>query len=206
MTREEKQALVDELSEKIQAHNAFYITDAAGMSVAKINEFRRLCFNRGMEFKVYKNTFIRKAMDTLGGDTSEIDAALKGQSGVLFSKESGNAPAKLLKDFYKAQAYPRGVEPKPVLKGAYIDASIYVGSNQLETLSTLKGKTELLGELIGLLQSPAKNVISALQSGGNILAGLLKTLSEKEGATAGASTEAAGSTDAADSTSEAPAA
>ena len=206
MTREEKQTLVDELSEKIQAHNAFYITDASGMSVAKINEFRRLCFNRGMEFKVYKNTFIRKAMDTLSGDTSEIDAALKGQSGVLFSKESGNAPAKLLKDFYKSQAYGRNVVPKPILKGAYIDASIYTGADQLETLSTLKGKTELLGELIGLLQSPAKNVISALQSGGNILAGILKTLSEKEGAPAGASTEAEGSTDAADSTSEAPAA
>lgn len=209
MTREEKQTLVDELSEKIQAHNAFYITDASGMSVAKINEFRRLCFNRGIEFKVYKNTFIRKAMDTLGGDTSEIDAALKGQSGVLFSKESGNAPAKLLKDFYKSQAYGRNVIPKPVLKGAYIDASIYTGSDQLEALSTLKGKTELLGELIGLLQSPAKNVISALQSGGNKLAGILKTLSEKEGAgSASASTEAAGaSADAAtDSTPEAPAA
>ena len=207
MTREEKQALVDELSEKIQAHNAFYITDAAGMSVAKINEFRRLCFNRGMEFKVYKNTFIRKAMDTLGSDTSEMDAALKGQSGVLFSKESGNAPAKLLQDFYRQQAYGRGVTPKPVLKGAYIDASIYVGSEQLETLSTLKGKTELLGELIGLLQSPAKNVISALQSGGNILAGLLKTLSEKEGAgSASASTETAGDAAASDSTTGATAA
>ncbi|QIX61109.1 50S ribosomal protein L10 [Hymenobacter lutimineralis] len=180
MIREEKQALVDELSEKFQSHNAFYITDASGMSVAKINEFRRLCFNRGLEFKVYKNTFIRKALDTLGGDTAEMDAALKGQSGVLFSRESGNAPAKLLKDFYKSQNYARGVEPKPVLKGAYIDASIYLGSTQLETLSTLKGKNELIGDVIGLLQSPAKNVISALSSGGNKLAGILKTLSEKE--------------------------
>jgi large subunit ribosomal protein L10 len=179
MNREEKQALVDELSEKFQSHNAFYIADASGMSVAKINDFRRLCYNRGMEFKVYKNSFIRKALDTLGGDTAEMDAALKGQSGVLFSKESGNAPAKLLKDFYKSQAYPRGVEPKP-LKGAYIDSSIFIGANQLESLTTIKGKQELLGELIGLLQSPAKNVISALSSGGNKLAGILKTLSEKE--------------------------
>ncbi|SNR45461.1 MULTISPECIES: 50S ribosomal protein L10 [Hymenobacter] len=180
MIREDKQALVDELSEKFQSHNAFYIADASGMSVAKINEFRRLCFTRGMEFKVYKNTFIRKALDTLGGDTAEMDAALKGQSGILFSKESGNAPAKLLQEFYKAQAYGKGVEPKPALKGAYVDASIYVGANQLETLSTIKGKNELIGEVIGLLQSPAKNVISALSSGGNILAGLIKTLSEKE--------------------------
>ena len=182
MNREEKQALVDELSEKFQSHNAFYIADASGMSVAKINDFRRLCFNRGLEFKVYKNSFIRKALDTLGGDTTEMDTALKGQSGVLFSKESGSAPAKMLRDFYKAQAYPRGVEPKPVLKGAYVDASIYIGSDQLEGLTTIKGKQELLGELIGLLQSPAKNVISALQSGGNKLAGILKTLSEKEAA------------------------
>ncbi|RPD49903.1 50S ribosomal protein L10 [Hymenobacter sediminis] len=180
MIREDKQALVDELSEKFQSHNAFYIADASGMSVAKINEFRRLCFNRGMEFKVYKNTFIRKALDTLGGDTSEMDTALKGQSGILFSKESGNAPAKLLQDFYKAQNYGKGVEPKPALKGAYVDASIYIGANQLTSLSTLKGKNELIGDVIGLLQSPAKNVISALSSGGNKLAGILKTLSEKE--------------------------
>jgi large subunit ribosomal protein L10 len=179
MNREGKQTLVDELSEKFQSHNAFYIADASGMSVAKINEFRRLCFNRGLEFKVYKNSFIRKALDTLGGDTSEMDAALKGQSGVLFSKESGNAPAKLLQEFYKSQAYGRGVEPRPALKGAYVDASIYVGANQLEGLTTIKGKQELLGELIGLLQS-AKNVISALSSGGSKLAGILKTLSEKE--------------------------
>ena len=184
MTREEKQALVDELSGKIQSHNAFYITDAAGMSVAKINEFRRMCFNRGLEYKVYKNTFIRKALDTLGHDTSEMDAALVGQSGVLFSQESGSAPAKLLRDFYKAQNYARTATPKPVLKGAYVDASIYLGAKELEGLTTIKGKQELLGELIGLLQSPAKNVISALQSGGNILAGLIKTLSEKEEAAA----------------------
>ncbi len=180
MNREEKQTLVDELSEKFQSHNAFYIADASGMSVAKINDFRRLCFNRGLEFKVYKNSFIRKALDPLDGDTTEMDAALKGQSGVLFSKESGSAPAKLLKDFYKQQAYGRGVTPKPVLKGAYVAASIYTGADQLDTLSTIKGKNELIGEVIGLLQSPAKNVISALSSGGNILAGLLKTLSEKE--------------------------
>lgn len=182
MTREEKQALVDELSEKFQSHNAFYIADASGMSVAKINEFRRLCYNRGMEFKVYKNSFIRKALNALGGDTAEMDAALVGQSGVLFSKESGNAPAKLLKEFYKGQAYGKNDLTKPVFKGAYVDASIYVGEKTLDTLTTIKGKQELLGELVGLLQSPAKNVLGALQSGGNKLAGILKTLSEKEAA------------------------
>ncbi len=180
MIREEKQALVDELSEKFQSHNAFYIADASGMSVAKINEFRRLCFNRGLEFKVYKNTFIRKALDTLEVDTTEMDAALVGQSGILFSKESGNAPAKLLQEFHKAQNYSKTAVVRPSLKGAYVDAGIYIGHDQLVTLSTLKGKTELIGEIIGLLQSPAKNVISALSSGGTKLAGILKTLSEKE--------------------------
>lgn len=180
MIREEKQALVDELSEKFQSHNAFYIADASGMSVAKINEFRRLCFNRGMEFKVYKNTFIRKALDTLGGDTSEMNAALVGQSGILFSRESGNAPAKLLQDFYKSQNYSKTAVIRPAFKGAYIDSGVYVGADQLSTLSTLKGKNELIGDVIGLLQSPAKNVISALSSGGSKLAGILKTLSEKE--------------------------
>ncbi|RTQ53227.1 50S ribosomal protein L10 [Hymenobacter gummosus] len=180
MTKEEKYALVDELAGKFGEYSFFYLTDASGMTVAKINEFRRLCFNRGMEYKVYKNSLIRKALDRLSGDTSAMDAALKGQSGILFSQESGSAPAKLLKDFYKSQNYGRGVEPKPVLKGAYLDSDVYVGADQLETLSTIKGKQELIGDIIGLLQSPAKNVISALSSGGNKLAGILKTLSEKE--------------------------
>ena len=105
---------------------------------------------------------------------------MKGQSGILFSKESGNAPAKLLKDFYKQQNYAKNAVPKPALKGAFIDSGVYVGVDKLEMLSTLKGKQELLGEIVGLLQSPAKNVISALSSGGSKLAGILKTLSEKE--------------------------
>src|SRR6476469_10830244 len=128
MTREEKQALVDELSGKLQSHNSFYIVDASVMSVAKINDFRRLAFNRGLEYKVYKNTFIRKALDTLGHDTSEMDAALKGQSGVLFSTESGSAPAKLLQDFYKKEGYGKKDTPKPAFKGAYIDSDLFVGA------------------------------------------------------------------------------
>lgn len=180
MTREEKQAIVDELSEKFATYNFFYITNASGLSVAAINRFRRLCFDQGMEYKVYKNTLIRKALDTLKSDTSSIDAALKGQSGILFSKESGSAPAKLLQRFYKAEAYGKGVEPKPAFKGAYIDTDVFVGVENLEVLSTIKSKNDLIGEIVGLLQSPAKNVISALQGGGSKLAGILKTLSEKE--------------------------
>jgi len=180
MTREEKQVIVDELKDKFATYNFFYITDAAGLSVAAINRFRRLCFDQGMEYKVYKNTLIRKALDTLNADTTAMDAALKGQSGILFSKDSGSAPAKLLQRFYKSEAYGKGVNPKPNFKGAYIDTDVFVGSENLEVLSNIKSKNDLIGEIVGLLQSPAKNVISALQGGGNKLAGILKTLSERE--------------------------
>jgi large subunit ribosomal protein L10 len=180
MTREEKHAIVQELSEKFAENNFFYITDAGGMTVASINRFRRMCFDKGMDFKVYKNTLIRKALDTLGTDTSEMDKALKGQSGILFTQESGSAPARLLQDFYKKEGYSKKETPKPAFKGAYIDTDLFVGAEYLETLSKIKSKQELIGEVIGLLQSPAKNVISALSSGGNKLAGILKTLSEKE--------------------------
>jgi large subunit ribosomal protein L10 len=108
-----------------------------------------------------------------------MDAALKGQSGILFSQDSGSAPAKLLQRFYKAEAYGKNT-PKPILKGAYIDTDVFTGSENLDFLSNIKSKNDLIGEIIGLLQSPAKNVISALQGGGNKLAGILKTLSEKE--------------------------
>ena len=174
MTREEKEIIVKDLSEKLANTNYFYITDASTMSVASINQFRRLAFDRGLEYKVYKNTFIKKALDNLEADTSNLETILKGSSGILFSAESGNAPGKLLKDFRK-----KG-NPLPLLKGAYIDGGIYVGDNQLDTLASIKSKNELIGDIIGLLQSPAKNVVSALQSSGGKLAGILKTLSEKE--------------------------
>jgi large subunit ribosomal protein L10 len=168
------------LTQKFATYNFFYITDAAGLTVASINRFRKLCFDQGMEYKVYKNTLIRKALDSLNADTSAMDAALKGQSGILFSSDSGSAPAKLLQRFYKAEAFGKGVTPKPTLKGAYIDTDVFTGSENLDFLSNIKSKNDLIGEIVGLLQSPAKNVISALQGGGNKLAGILKTLSEKE--------------------------
>jgi large subunit ribosomal protein L10 len=174
MTREEKEIIVKELSEKLGNTNYFYITDASTMTVASINQFRRMAYDRGLEYKVYKNTFIKKALDTLEADTTALEEVLKGSSGILFSAESGNAPGKLLKDFRKKGS------TLPLLKGAYIDGGIYVGENQLDTLASIKSKNELIGDIIGLLQSPAKNVISALQSSGGKLAGILKTLSEKE--------------------------
>ena len=174
MTREEKEIIVQDLSEKLANTNYFYITDASTMSVARINAFRRLAFERGIEYKVYKNKLIKKALDTLEADTTALEGVLKGASGILFSNEAGNAPAKLLQDFRK-----KG-NALPLLKGAYIDAGLYVGDDQLDALTKIKSKDELIGDVIGLLQSPAKNVVSALQSSGGKLAGILKTLSEKE--------------------------
>ncbi|GGD62122.1 MAG: 50S ribosomal protein L10 [Emticicia sp.] len=177
MTKEEKGAIIEELSEKFANTPYFYITDASGLNVAKTNELRRLCFERGIEYRVIKNTLIRKALESTDTDYSSFDAeVLTGFSGVMFHQESGKVAAKLIKDFLKAN------KNSIKLKGASVDSSIFIGHDQLDTLLTLKSKQELVGEIIGLLQSPAKNVISGLQSGGNKLAGILKTLSEKEAA------------------------
>ena len=178
MTREEKDIIVKDLSEKLANTNYFYITDASTMTVARINQFRRLCFERGMEYKVYKNTLIAKALENLDADYSKlINGALKGFSGIIFSKETSNLPAKVLLDFRKKMGKK---ETRPVFKGAGIDSDVILGENNLELLSNLKSKQELLGDLIGLLQSPAKNLVSALQSGQNNITGVLKTLAERE--------------------------
>lgn len=174
MTREEKNIIVQDLSEKLANTSYFYITDASTMTVASINAFRRLAFDRGIEYKVYKNSLIKKALESLEADTKELEEILKGASGILFSTDSGNAPAKLIKDFRKTG------RTLPLLKGAFIDSGIYVGDEQLDALIKVKSKAELIGDLVALLQSPAKNVVSALQSSGGKLAGILKTLSEKE--------------------------
>ena len=178
MTRDEKIVIIDGLTEKFKENPYFYITNASGFTVAKINAFRRACYDKGVEYKVYKNTLIRKALENLDGDYTEFaDKALKGFSGIIFSKEVANLPAKVLLDFRKKQGKK---ETRPLFKGAYIDTDVFIGEDQLEVLSNLKSKQELIGDVIGLLQSPAKNLISALQSGQNTIAGLVKTLSEKE--------------------------
>jgi len=175
MTREEKATVINELSEKLQNNSNYYFTDASGMTVAQINDFRRLCFQLGIDYKVYKNTLIVKALDKMEGDFQSLyKQALKGPTGILFSKESASLPARALKDYRKKSSLA-----KPTLKGAYIDQDIFVGEEHLETLSQLKSREELIADVIALLQSPAKNVISALQSGKNKLAGIVKTLSEK---------------------------
>lgn len=176
MTREEKDTLIDELSEKLSNTTYFYITDTGGLTVAKVNSFRRLCFEKGIEYKVYKNTIIKKALEKLDTDyTSFNDEVLTGFTGILFSPEVGNLPAKLIKDFRKKDK----ANTKPILKGASIDSGLFIGDQHLDVLSELKSKNELIGDIIGILQSPAKNVISALESGKHKLAGIVKTLSDR---------------------------
>lgn len=174
MTREEKLEIVKELAEKLQENGSFYITDTSGLTVAEINKFRGMCFDKGVEYKVVKNTLIKKALDSLESDYSALEDVLKGSSGIMFSKETANAPAKIIKEFKKTDA-----DGRPSLKGASIDTDLFIGEQHLNMLSELKSREELIGEIVGLLQSPAKNVLSALQSGGQTLSGLVKTLSER---------------------------
>jgi large subunit ribosomal protein L10 len=171
MNKEEKHELVLALTEQIKEYGNFYITDTANLTVAKVNDIRRKCFESDITMQVAKNSLIKKAMEAAGGDFSPIYDVLKGSSTILFTK-SATAPAKLIKQL-------RRTGEKPILKAAYIDQSVFVGDNQLDTLINLKSKEQLIGEIIGLLQSPAKNVISGLQSGGNKLAGIVKTLQER---------------------------
>ena len=172
MNKEEKHELVLALTDQMKEYGNFYITDTSNLTVAKINNIRRKCFESDITIRVAKNSLIKKAMEAAGGDYTEIYDVLKGSSSILFSK-SATAPAKLIKQLRKS-----GSE-KPIIKAAYIDSAIFIGDSQLDTLINLKSKEQLVGEIIGLLQSPAKNVISALQSGGNILAGVVKTLQER---------------------------
>jgi large subunit ribosomal protein L10 len=174
MTKEEKATIIDELSEKFSQNNHYYITDASSLTVAQVNAFRRICFNTGVEYRVYKNTLIRKALEKQGVNNTDLFDVLHGFSGVIFSKESGNAPAKAIKEYRKK------MEGKPGLKAASIEKAIFIGEEHLDTLSSLKSKNELIGDIISILQSPAKNVISALLSSKQTVAGLLKTLEERK--------------------------
>jgi len=137
----------------------------------KTNQLRRLCFNKNIKLNVAKNTLIKKALEKMDGDYSQLYSALKGTSAIMYS-DTGNVPAKVIKDFRKTS-------DRPVLKGAWIDSSVFLGDNQLDSLASLKSKNELIADIIALLQSPAKNVISGLQGGGQKLSGILKTLEEK---------------------------
>ncbi len=173
MTKAEKTATIEALKEKLSNIQYFYITDSSTLTVAQVNKFRRMCFDRGIEMRVVKNTLVKKAMESAPEEKNyaELFEALNGPTAILFA-DTANAPAKLLKVF-------RQDNEKPTLKAAYIDTDVFLGDNQIEVLASLKSKEDLIGEIIGLLQSPAKNVVGALQSGGQKLMGILKTLEER---------------------------
>lgn len=172
MNKEDKNTMIDTLAEKLKNANVFYLADTSDLNAETTTKLRRLCFKSNVKLEVVKNTLLRKAMERTGKDYSELYETLNGPTSIMFA-EVGNVPARLIKDFRKDYK-------KPILKAAYIDEAIFVGENQLDSLVALKSKNELIADIIALLQSPTKNVVSALQSGGGKLAGILKTLSEKE--------------------------
>ncbi len=172
MRKEDKSTIIDSIAANVSEFNHFYVTDTAGLDAGATSDLRRLCFNKDVKMIVVKNTIFKKALDKSEIDYAEIYSILKGSSTVLFSN-TGNAPAKLIKEFSKKHN-------KPVLKGAFVEQSMYIGEDQLAVLVSIKSKEELIGDVIGLLQSPMKNVVSALQSGGSTIHGILKTLGEKE--------------------------
>jgi len=172
MTREEKAKYIDELAVQLSENNIIYLADTAELTVEVINNLRRRAFSSNVSLRVVKNTLLEKAMDKVEGkDFGDLKGTLSGATSIMFA-EVGNVPAKLIKEFRKKS-------DKPLLKGAYIDASVFIGDSQLDALVGLKSKEELLGEIIGLLQSPAKNVVSGLKGAGGKIAGILKTLEER---------------------------
>jgi large subunit ribosomal protein L10 len=172
MKREDKSAIIDQLTDQIKKYPHFYLTDISELNAATTSQLRRRCFKENIELVVVKNTLLEKAFDNSNIKSSEFAASLKGHTAVMFT-EIGNGPAKLIKDFRKKNA-------KPILKGAYVEECVYLGDNQLDALCSVKSKLELIGDIVGLLQSPAKTVISQLQSGGAKIHGVLETLSKKE--------------------------
>jgi large subunit ribosomal protein L10 len=173
MKKEDKAAVIEQIKETISSYNGFYLVETAGLNAEKTSDFRRACFGADIKLLVVKNTLLHKALESLDADFSELYPALKGSTSLMCTNV-GNAPAKLLKDFVK-----KG-DTLPALKAAYVEETVYVGADQLDALAAIKSKNELIADVISLLQSPAKNVISALTSGGSKLHGILETLSNKE--------------------------
>tara|TARA_B100000497_G_scaffold112543_1_gene133571 strand:- start:1478 stop:1999 length:522 start_codon:yes stop_codon:yes gene_type:complete len=173
MTREEKSKVINELTAQLAENSNLYLADISGLNASTTSALRRACFKANIRLAVVKNTLLEKAMEASDKDFGDLPITLKGNTSVMYS-ETGNAPAKVIKAFRKKS-------DKPILKGAYIEEAVYLGDDQLDMLVDIKSKEELIGEIIALLQSPAKNVVSALQSSGGKLSGILKTLSQKEG-------------------------
>jgi|TARA_B100001093_G_scaffold440279_1_gene440703 large subunit ribosomal protein L10 len=173
MNKDEKQLMINDLSKRLDDNSVIYIADISNLDAVATSALRRQCFAKNIKLSVVKNTLLKKAMENVQGkDFTELYDILPGPTAIMLS-DTGNLPAKLIKDFRKKN-------DKPVLKGAFVEESVYIGDDQLNSLVDIKSKDELIGEIIGLLQSPAKNVISALTSSKSTIAGLVKTLSEKE--------------------------
>jgi len=171
MTRQEKAEAIENLKEALAGVKTLYLADIAGLNAAQTSALRRACFKENIKLQVVKNTLLAKAMEASNQNFGELTSILKGNTSLLFS-DTGNAPAKVIQNFRKKSN-------KPILKGAFIEEAIYIGDDQIDALVAIKSKEELIGEIITLLQSPTKNVVSALQSGGGKLSGILKTISER---------------------------
>ena len=171
MTREEKAVVIEDLTAQLADNANIYLADISGLDATTTSNLRSACFKANIKLAVVKNTLLAKAMEASDKEFGELPEVLKGNTSLMFS-ETGNAPAKLIKNFRKKSE-------RPLLKGAFVEEAIFIGDENLEALVNIKSKEEVIGDIIGLLQSPAKNVISGLKSGGGKLAGILKTLSEK---------------------------
>jgi large subunit ribosomal protein L10 len=172
MRRTDKEVIINDLQEQINSYSHFYLTDISGLNAEDTSDLRRLCFKQEVKLVVAKNTLFRKALESSEKNAEELYDALNGNTTVMFT-ETGNAPAKLIKDFRKKH-------DRPILKAAFVEEAVYMGENQLETLVTVKSKNELLADVVALLQSPMKTLLSQLQSGGNTIHGVLETLKERE--------------------------
>jgi len=172
MNRDEKNRIIDNLTDSLSQAKHFYLTDISNLNAETTGKLRRACFEKNITLVVVKNTLLQKALEKFEGKYEGLYGVLKDSTSIMFT-EKNNIPAKLIKEFRKTA-------PKPILKAAFVEESIYIGDDQLDALSSIKSKEELVGDIILLLQSPARNVLSALQSGGSKLAGIVKTLSEKE--------------------------
>jgi len=174
MKKEEKTQLIDSLAAQLEKSAHVYLTDISEVNAERSNQLRRMCFRRNVKLMVVKNTLLKKAMEKSGKDFAPLFDILKGHTSIMLSEE-GSTPAKLIQEFRQ-----RFNVEKPILKGAYVQESVYIGNHELDSLLNLKSKEQLLGEVIGLLQSPMQRVISGLQGGGHKIAGIVKTLSERE--------------------------
>lgn len=171
MTREDKLQVIEDLTAQLADTSTIYLADISGLDAVTTSNLRRACFKANVQLAVVKNTMLSKAMEASDKDFGDLQDVLKGNTSLMIA-EAANAPAKVIKEFRKKS-------DKPLLKGAFVEEAVYIGDDQLDALVNIKSREELIGDIIGLLQSPAKNVVSALQSSGNKLSGILTTLSEK---------------------------